>query len=457
MSEKDLRIIILAAGKGTRMKSDLPKVLHPVCGIPMVKHVVAAANRVSQRKPLVVIGYKAEMVSTALGEETEYVLQEEQLGTGHAIMMAAPQLQGFSGDLLVLYGDTPLITAETLAKLVVEHQRVESSVTVLSVEVENPAGYGRIIRDKNGNLERIVEEKDTSPEEKKVKEVNTGIYIFNYQDLAETLMRIKPKNAQGEYYLTDVIELLAAEGKKTWAVLCENSQELLGPNDRKTLAETDRIMRRRILENLMMEGVSIIDPASTYIEPQVEIGRDTIIYPGTFLQGETKIGVGCQIGPYSQLRDSQIGDASQVRFSVLDHAKTGEGANIGPYSFLRPGTVVEKNGKVGGFVETKNTQIGEGSKVPHLSYIGDCLIGTGVNIGAGTITCNYDGYAKHETVIGDGAFIGSNTNLVAPVSVGKGALVGAGSTITKDIPEDALALARSKQIIKEKWVQRKKG
>jgi bifunctional UDP-N-acetylglucosamine pyrophosphorylase/glucosamine-1-phosphate N-acetyltransferase len=216
-------------------------------------------------------------------------------------------------------------------------------------------------------------------------------------------------------------------------------------------------MRRRILDGLMMEGVTIIDPATTYIEPQVEIGPDTIIYPGTFLQGETKIGVGCQIGPYSQLRDSQIGDASQVRFSVLDHAKTGEGVNIGPYSFLRPGTVVEKNGKVGGFVETKNTQIGEGSKVPHLSYIGDCLIGTGVNIGAGTITCNYDGYAKHETVIGDGAFIGSNTNLVAPVLVGKGALVGAGSTITKDVPEDGLALARAKQIIKEKWVQRRKG
>lgn len=457
MSEKDLRIIILAAGKGTRMKSDLPKVLHPVCGIPMVKHVVAVANRVSQRKPLVVIGYKAEMVSTALGEGIDYVLQEEQLGTGHAIMMAAPQLQGFSGDLLVLYGDTPLITAETLTKLVVEHQRVKSSVTLLSVEVENPAGYGRIIRDKNGDLERIVEEKDASPEEKKVKEVNTGIYIFNYQDLAETLTRIKPKNAQDEYYLTDVVELLAAEGKKAWAVPCENAQELLGPNDRKTLAETDRIMRRRILDGLMMEGVTIIDPATTYIEPQVEIGPDTIIYPGTFLQGETKIGVGCQIGPYSQLRDSQIGDASQVRFSVLDHAKTGEGVNIGPYSFLRPGTVVEKNGKVGGFVETKNTQIGEGSKVPHLSYIGDCLIGTGVNIGAGTITCNYDGYAKHETVIGDGAFIGSNTNLVAPVLVGKGALVGAGSTITKDVPEDGLALARAKQIIKEKWVQRRKG
>lgn len=457
MSEKDLRIIILAAGKGTRMKSDLPKVLHPVCGIPMVKHVVAVANRVSQRKPLVVIGYKAEMVSTALGEGIDYVLQEEQLGTGHAIMMAVPQLQDFSGDLLVLYGDTPLITAETLMKLVVEHQRVKSSVTLLSVEVENPAGYGRIIRDKNGDLERIVEEKDASPEEKKVKEVNTGIYIFNYQDLAETLTHIKPKNAQGEYYLTDVVELLAAEGKKVWAVPCENAQELLGPNDRKTLAETDRIMRRRILDGLMMEGVTIIDPATTYIEPQVEIGSDTIIYPGTFLQGETKIGVGCQIGPYSQLRDSQIGDASQVRFSVLDHAKTGEGANIGPYSFLRPGTVVEKNGKVGGFVETKNTQIGEGSKVPHLSYIGDCLIGTGVNIGAGTITCNYDGYAKHETVIGDGAFIGSNTNLVAPVLVGKGALVGAGSTITKDVPEDSLALARAKQIIKEKWVQRRKG
>ena len=456
MSESDLRIIILAAGKGTRMKSDLPKVLHPVCGIPMIQHVVAAANKVSRRKPLVVIGYKAEKVSAILGEEVDYVLQEKQLGTGHAVMMAAPQLQDFSGDLLVLYGDTPLITAETLTKLVAEHQREKPSVTVLSVEVENPAGYGRIIRDERGNLERIVEEKDTSTEEKKVKEVNTGIYIFNYQDLAEALKCIEPKNAQGEYYLTDVIALLAARRKKTGAVLCPNSEELLGPNDRLSLAETDRIMRRRILENLMTEGVTIVDPASTYIELQVEIGRDSIIYPGTFLQGKTKIGVGCQIGPYSQLRDSQIGDASIVRFSVLDQVKTGEGVNIGPYSFLRPGTVVEKKGKVGGFVETKNTHIGEGSKVPHLSYIGDCLIGAGVNIGAGTITCNYDGYAKHQTTIGDEAFIGSNTNLVAPVSVGKGALVGAGSTITKDVPEYALALARSKQINKEKWSKRKK-
>ena len=372
-------------------------------------------------------------------------------------MMAAPQLQDFSGDLLVLYGDTPLITTESLTKLVAEHQRAKSSVTVLSVEVENPTGYGRIIRDEHGRLERIVEEKDASSEEKIVKEVNTGIYIFNYPDLAEALRCIEPKNAQGEYYLTDVIALLAARGKKAGAVPCPNSEELLGPNDRLALAETDRIMRRRILENLMTEGVTIIDPASTYIELQVEIGRDSIIYPGTFLQGKTKIGVGCQIGPYSQLRDSQIGDASIVRFSVLEQVKTGEGVNIGPYSFLRPGTVVEKKGKVGGFVETKNTHIGEGSKVPHLSYIGDCLIGAGVNIGAGTITCNYDGYAKHQTTIGDEAFIGSNTNLVAPVSVGKGALVGAGSTITKDVPEYALALARSKQINKERWSKRTEG
>jgi len=455
--ESDLRIIILAAGKGTRMKSDLPKVLHPVCGVPMIQHVVAVANQISRRRPLVVIGHKAEKVSVILGEEVDYVLQEKQLGTGHAVMMAAPQLQDFSGDLLVLYGDTPLITTESLTKLVAEHQRAKSSVTVLSVEVENPTGYGRIIRDEHGRLERIVEEKDASSEEKIVKEVNTGIYIFNYPDLAEALRCIEPKNAQGEYYLTDVIALLAARGKKAGAVPCPNSEELLGPNDRLALAETDRIMRRRILENLMTEGVTIIDPASTYIELQVEIGRDSIIYPGTFLQGKTKIGVGCQIGPYSQLRDSQIGDASIVRFSVLEQVKTGEGVNIGPYSFLRPGTVVEKKGKVGGFVETKNTHIGEGSKVPHLSYIGDCLIGAGVNIGAGTITCNYDGYAKHQTTIGDEAFIGSNTNLVAPVSVGKGALVGAGSTITKDVPEYALALARSKQINKERWSKRTEG
>jgi len=452
----NLKVIILAAGRGTRMKSDLPKVLHPVCGVPMIQHVVKAARSVSRHKPLVVIGYQAELVSEELGTTVDYVLQEKQLGTGHALMMAGPHLGGFPGDLLVLYGDTPLITEKTLIGMVAEHHKAQAGVTVLSVEVDEPTGYGRIVRDKNGDLQGIVEEKDASPTEKKIKEVNTGIYLFDCQELNKSLNQLKPDNAQGEYYLTDVISLLVTEGKKALAVLSGKSEEILGPNDRKTLAETDRIMRRRILDYWMMEGVTIIDPSSTYIEDQVKIGRDSIIYPGTFLQGSTEVGENCQIGPYSQIQNSLIGNGSLVRFSVLDQAKTGQGVNIGPYSYLRPGTILEDKGKIGGFVETKNSQIGEGSKVPHLSYIGDCKIGTEVNIGAGTITCNYDGYSKHQTVIGDEAFIGSNTNLVAPVNVGKGALVGAGSTITKDVPASALALARSRQINKEKWYRRKK-
>lgn len=454
MSENNPKVIILAAGKGTRMKSELPKVLHPLCGVPMIQYVVWEAKKVTPEKPLVVIGYKAEMVSAALGDQAEYVVQENQLGTGHAIMVAAPRLKEFSGDLIVLYGDTPLISAETMRKLLAGHRREKAAVTVLTAEVEDPTGYGRIIRADGGDILKIVEEKDATEAEKRISEVNTGIYCFHFPELVRVISKLAPQNAQGEYYLTDAVALLVGEGKRVAAMKCDHPREILGPNDRKALAETERLLRDSILARWMEEGVTIVDPAATYIDPRVIIGADTRINPGTFLYGETSIGANCLIGPYSELTDCAVGNGSRIRFTVAEGAQIGDGVTVGPYAYLRPGTILETDSKVGDFVEVKNSRVGKGSKVPHLSYIGDCQIGTGVNIGAGTITCNYDGVSKHPTFIKDGAFIGSNTNLVAPVTVGEKALIGAGSTITKDVPDRALGIARSHQINKENWVKK---
>lgn len=453
-SAAELKVIILAAGKGTRMKSEIPKVLHKVCGLPMIQYVIWEAKRVSSERPLVVVGYKAEMVTDSLGEQVEYVIQKEQLGTGHAIMEAQTVLQGFSGDLLVLYGDTPFIHSSTLEKMITKHREEKAAVTVLTAEVEDPTGYGRILRSGKGEIARIVEEKDASREEKEIREVNTGLYCFRFPLLAEVLSELIPKNSQGEYYLTDVVALLTAKGRKAIAVRCDHPREILGPNDRKALAETERLMRESILDRWMAEGVSIIDPNVTYIGPLVKIGMDTKIYPGSFLEGETEIGENCIIGPYSQITDSKIGNSSTLRFTVADQCQISDHVNVGPYTNLRPGVILESGVKVGGFVEVKNTRIGKGSKAPHLSYIGDSQIGAEVNIGAGTITCNFDGKKKHRTLIEDGAFVGSNTNLVAPVSIGKNSFIGAGSTITKDVPDQALAIARAPQVIKENWAKK---
>ncbi|NLZ43656.1 MAG: bifunctional UDP-N-acetylglucosamine diphosphorylase/glucosamine-1-phosphate N-acetyltransferase GlmU [Clostridia bacterium] len=451
----DLKVVILAAGKGKRMKSKLPKVLHPVCGLPMVQYVLDAAREVSSAKPLVVVGYKGEEVTGVLGNQAEYFWQTEQLGTGHAVKLVCSGLEAFAGDLLVLYGDTPLVTAATLRQLITRHKQEGAAVTLLSTEVEDPGGYGRILRDSNQRVIGIVEDGEASPEEKAIKEVNTGIYCFRFSDLNEVLPELRAENDQGEYYLTDVIALLQQRGRKIEAVKAGDSREILGPNDRKALAETEHLMRQRILMRWMEEGVTFIDPAATYLDPRVKLGADTTVYPGTFLYGETVVGENCHLGPYTQITGSRIGNNCRILFSVLDTVEIGDNVSIGPYANLRPGTVVEAEAKVGDFVELKNSRIGRGSKVPHLSYIGDTRMGSGVNIGAGTITCNYDGKAKHPTVIGDGAFIGSNTNLVAPVTVGEHALIGAGSTITKDVPGWALAIARAQQVVKENWRKQK--
>jgi bifunctional UDP-N-acetylglucosamine pyrophosphorylase/glucosamine-1-phosphate N-acetyltransferase len=444
----ELKTLILAAGKGTRMKSELPKVILPICGVPMIQYVIWEALKLSELKPLVVVGYKGDEVIDLIGDQVEYAWQKEQLGTGHAVKIACDEMGSFSGDLLVLYGDTPFISADSLQGLIKEHQAQKAAATVLTAEVKDPTGYGRIIRSSDGSLKGIVEEQDARAAEKSINEVNTGIYCFSYQELKKIITKIQPQNAQGEYYLTDVIALLAKQGKNLKAVRCSNPGEILGPNNRKALAETERVMQAMILERLMDVGVSIIDPMVTYIDPRVKIGRDTTIYPGTILKGNTKIGENCHIGPFSQVSDSIIGDDCQIQFSTITQTRLKNHVNVGPYAHIRPGTTAEEHTKIGGFVEVKNSQIGEGSKVPHLSYIGDTKIGTDVNIGAGTITCNYDGGNKWETTIKDGAFIGSNTNLVAPVNIGEKAVIGAGSTITEDVPAYALAIARAQQVHK---------
>lgn len=451
----NIQVLILAAGKGTRMKSKYPKVIHEVCGMPMVSHVLRAAAEISQSRPLVVVGFGAEQVQEVVGDYPEYILQKEQLGTGHAVMMAQEQLSRMEdGHLLVLYGDTPLITAGTLRCMLGVHQEQDAAATVLTAILNRPFGYGRIVRDQDGRLAGIVEEKDATLEEKGIKEINTGLYCFRISALLRVLPRLSPQNAQGEYYLTDVIKLLRGNGEKLATIPVEDFEEIQGPNDRKALAEVEAIMRRRILDHWMLEGVTIVDPATTFIDPKVRIGQDTRILPGTILQGETEIGADCLIGPATQLTEVKVGDGSKISRSVLEHASIGNGVQIGPFAYLRPGTVVEDNVKVGDFVELKNSHIGNGSKIPHLSYIGDSLVGSGVNIGCGTITCNYDGKDKYQTVIGDGVFVGSNTNLVAPVKVGDGATIAAGSTITKDVPANSLAVARGRQIVKEGWIPR---
>ncbi len=446
-----LTSIILAAGQGTRMKSKLPKVLHPLLGRPMLQYIVDAANKVGSSRTIVVVGFEGQQVIDTIGPKLEYVWQKEQKGTGHAVMMARDILSTLTGDLLILYGDTPLLRAETIKDLVEAKRAQQAVAAVLTTEVKNASGFGRIIRGGDGNITAIVEDKDTSPAQKEIKEVNTGVYCFDIPHLLEALSEITPRNAQGEYYLTDVIKVFVEKGLKVTGWVTDAAEEVMGPNDRIQLASTENFLKQAINHQWMSQGVTIEDPLFTYIGPEVQIGRDTIILPGTFLMGKTIIGEGCTIGPHTRVVDSMIGEQTSVQFSQVIETHLGPGNNVGPFAYTRPGTVTAENVKIGDFVEIKNSQIGNRTKVPHLSYIGDSQVGAGVNIGCGTITCNYDGIDKHQTVIHDDVFIGSNTNLVAPVVVGEGATVGAGSTITKEVPAKALAIARSRQENLKEW------
>lgn len=437
--------IVLAAGQGKRMKSKLYKVLHPVCGKPMVGHVLQTVQQVNCERSVVVVGHGAEAVRTYLQDAAEYVLQEQQLGTGHAVKQAKDLLGEEDGSAIVICGDTPLVTSSTLENLLKLHESNNAAATVLTAHMDNPKGYGRVIRGGDDSVQRIVEQKDCSPAEDAVTEINTGTYCFDNKKLFAALEKVTNQNAQQEYYLTDCIGILKEAGETVLAYQTDDYAESIGVNDRLALSEAEGFMRERINRMHMLNGVTIIDPASTYIGADVTIGADTVLYPGTVLKGNTVIGENCVIGPNSDIEDSAIADGASVKHSVLSKAEVGARTSVGPFAYLRPGAKLGEDVKVGDFVEVKNATIDNGSKVSHLSYVGDAKVGKNVNIGCGAITVNYDGYNKSVTEIEDDAFIGSNVNLIAPVKVGKGAFVVAGSTITQSVDENDLAIARQRQ------------
>ncbi|WEG12732.1 bifunctional UDP-N-acetylglucosamine diphosphorylase/glucosamine-1-phosphate N-acetyltransferase GlmU [Pullulanibacillus sp. KACC 23026] len=448
--------IILAAGLGTRMKSKLYKVLHPVCGKPMVEHIVDQVEALNLDKIVTVIGHGAEKVKEKLGDRVEFCLQEEQLGTGHAVMQAEVILGHSSGTTVILCGDTPLISKETLAKLIQSHKNHQDAATILTAITDNPTGYGRIIRNAEGNVERIVEEKDANDAERSIKEVSTGLFCFDNEKLFAALKRINNDNAQGEFYLPDVIEILQGDGETIHAVPADSFDETLGVNDRLALSQAEAYMRNRLNRKHMQEGVTILDPSTTYIDADVKIARDVVIYPGTILKGQVSIEEDCVIGPNTEIKDSQIGKASNIKMSVVHDSTVGEQVNIGPFAHIRPLSHIGNHAKIGNFVEIKKSTMGEGSKASHLSYVGDAEVGRDVNLGCGSITVNYDGTNKHLTKIGDGSFIGCNVNLIAPVTIGDGAFVAAGSTITDDVDQEALAIARERQTNKPNYAKKLK-
>lgn len=448
--------VVLAAGQGTRMKSKLYKVLHPVCGKPMVEHVVDQIIKLNTNKLVTIVGHGAELVRSKLEGKSQFALQEKQLGTAHAVMQADSFLGKEDGVTLVVCGDTPLITAETIEALMKHHEEQQAKATILTAQAENPEGYGRLIRNEEGFVERIVEHKDATEEERKVKEINTGVFCFDNKLLFQALKKVSNDNAQGEYYLPDVIEILKEQGEIVSAYQTSDMDETLGVNDRLALANAEKIMRKRINEFHMRNGVTLIDPNQTYIESNVTIGSDTVIYPGCYLSGETVIGEDCIIGPNSEIKDCQIGDGSVIKQSVAHNSSIGTKVKIGPFAHIRPDSNIQDEVKIGNFVEIKKATFGKGSKASHLSYIGDAEVGSDVNIGCGSITVNYDGKNKYLTKIEDGVFVGCNSNLVAPVTIGKNAYIAAGSTITKDVPGDSLSIARARQVNKENYVNKLK-
>ena len=446
--------IILAAGEGKRMYSKVPKVLHKVCGLPMVEHVINCAREVSGAEPVVVIGHGAEQVRKEV-TGVKFVMQERQLGTGHAVMQAEEYIN--DGDMLILYGDTPLLRPETLLEMHEMHRAEGCSATILTSDIDDPTGYGRIIRIGEKLIEAIVEDKDADSSTKLIKEINSGIYFFDGKELREALGHLKNDNTQGEYYLTDVIGIMREKGLKIGAFKIKNAEDILGVNNRYQLSEVNKIMQRRIVKKLMLEGVTIIDPDSTYIEASVTVEKDVTIYPGCILEGNTVIQEDSVIGPYTRIKDGKIDRGVKIQNSVVLESSIGEGTSIGPFAYLRPGNKIGKHAKVGDFVEMKNSTFGDNSKASHLTYVGDGDVGSNVNLGCGVVFVNYDGKNKYRTYVGDNSFVGCNVNLVAPVRVNENTYVAAGTTVTKDVPQDSLAIGRARQENKEGWVTKRKN
>lgn len=452
-------VLILAAGKGTRMKSAVPKVLHPIAGKRMIDYVLDTAAALCPASCTLVVGHQAAAVEAALASRPDlrFLLQEPQLGTGHALLQAAPLFEGVRGTLVLLSGDVPLLRAESLQALVACHEGSRAAATVMTALVDDPTGYGRIVRE-GGELARIVEHRDATADERQVREINSGIYAFDLEPLFPALRRIASDNAQGEYYLPDLVKIFRGQGRRVVSQLAPDAAEVLGVNSRLELAAIGRRVWQARNEALMASGVTIEDPATTYVSPDTVIGRDTVLRPGVVLEGHIEIGSGCQLYPGVRITDSILAD----RVTVLDHcvitgARIAQGVSVGPFAHLRPETEVAEGARIGNFVELKKTRFGAGSKASHLAYLGDATIGADVNIGAGTITCNYDGVRKNPTIIEDRVFIGSDSQLIAPVHVGRDAYVAAGSSITDDVPAGSLAIARGRQVIKEGWVQRKRS
>ncbi len=452
-------VLILAAGQGKRMKSSIPKVLHPVLGTPIINYLIEEVNKIRPQKTVLVVGYGSDEIKNALKfGQLSYVSQPRQLGTAHAVMASRREFDGYDGTVVILCGDTPLIRHETLRKFINAHKKAKSPLSLLTAQVSKPYGYGRIIRDGVGRLTAIVEEKDATREQKSVSEINSGLYCVETDFLWRALDRIGRKNKQSEFYLTDIVDIASRSGVIVNGFNFDVGEEIIGINNRVELSRVEHLMRKRINEKLMRSGVTILNPEQTYISPQVSIGTDTVIYPQSFIYGKTKIGKRCRIGPSVWIEDTEIKNDSNIKFSsYIERALIGSNVVIGPFARLRPGSELMAGAKIGNFVEIKKSKIGNLSKVQHLSYVGDATLGKRVNIGAGTITCNYDGLRKYQTIIEDDVFVGSDTMLVAPVKIGRGATTGAGSTITRDVESESLAIGRAKQVIIKNWKRKAKG
>ena len=441
---------------GTRMKSETPKVLHKICGKPLVEWVLKTAADAGAENSCVIVGHKADEVKAVLEGKCEFALQAEQKGTGHAVMQAAEFIGKNDGYTVILSGDAPLVDADTIKNAVEAHIENKAAATVITAVLEDATGYGRIVRDTEGNVLKIVEHKDATDEEREIKEINSGMFVFENSALIEALDKITPNNAQGEYYLTDTLEILLGMGKKIGGYPVKNMDEIRGINDRVQLAEAEKVMQKKLNEMHMRNGVTMILPETIIIEDDVEIGNDTIIYPNVIIKSGTKIGKNCVIGSGTQITKSEIADGVNIQSSVLLECSVGEGTTVGPFAYIRPNTHIGKGARIGDFVELKNSNIDDGTKVSHLTYVGDSDVGKRVNFGCGTVTVNYDGKKKYRTTIGDDCFIGCNTNLVAPVTVENGGYTAAGSTITDSVPENNLAIARARQVNKETWKDRRK-